>query len=51
MAIMMPVFVSPIFMVEVSTAVIVVSWWLGLSATGVCLRRRVDGYCCGVWNC
>jgi hypothetical protein len=34
MAIMMPVLVSPIFMVEVSTAAIIVSWWLGLSGIG-----------------
>ena len=44
MAIIMPVVVSPIFMVEVSTAAIVVSWWLGFSAMGVRLRRSVDGY-------
>ena len=35
MAIMMPVLVSPIFMVEVSTAAIVVSWWLGFKVIGV----------------
>jgi len=35
MAIMMPVAVSPIFMVEVSTAAIVVSWWLGFKVIGV----------------
>ena len=35
MAIIMPVLVSPIFVVEVSTAAIVVSWWLGFKVIGV----------------
>jgi hypothetical protein len=34
MATMMPVFVSPIFMVEVSVAAIIVSLWLGLRIIG-----------------
>ena len=51
MAIMMPVLVSPIFMVEVSTAAIIVSWWLGLSAIGWRLSCRFDGCCSKVRNC
>ena len=51
MAIMMPVLVAPIFMVEVSTAAIVVSWWLGLSVIGVRLSCRFDGWLSKVRNC
>ncbi len=42
---MMPVAVSPIFMVEVSTAAIVVSWWLAFKVIGVWFSRRCDGCC------
>ena len=51
MAIMMPVLVSPIFMVEVSTAAIIVSWWLGFKAIGVRLSCRFDGCCSKMRNC
>ena len=43
MPIIMPVQVSPIFMVEVSTAAIVVSCWLGLTKIGVKLICSVEG--------
>ena len=48
---MMPVAVSPIFMVEVSTAAIVVSWWLGFRVIGWRLRHRFEGYCSKVLYC
>ncbi len=51
MASRMPVLVSPIFMVEVSTAAIVVSWWLGFKAIGVRLSCKCDGGCSRVRNC
>ena len=51
MAIIIPVLVSPIFMVEVSTAAIIVSWWLGFKAIGWRLSRRFDGCCSEMRNC
>jgi len=48
---MMPVLVSPIFMVEVSTAAIIVFWWFGFKAIGVRLSCRFDGCCSKMWNC
>ena len=48
---MMPVLVSPIFMVDVSTAAIVVSWWLGFKTIGWRLSWRFEGYCSKVLNC
>ena len=51
MAIMMPVLVSPIFMVEVSTAAIVVSWWLGFKKIGWRFSCRFEGCCSEVLNC
>ena len=50
-AIIMPVLVSPIFMVEVSTAAIVVSWWLGFRVIGWRFSRRFEGYCSEMLNC
>jgi hypothetical protein len=35
MAMIMPVVVSPIFMVEVSMAAIMVSWWFGFRVIGI----------------
>ena len=51
MAIIMPVLVSPIFIVEVSTAAIGVSWWLGFRVIGWRLSRRFEGCCSEMWNC
>ena len=51
MAIMMPVLVSPIFMVDVSTAAIVVSWWLGFKTIGWRFSLRVEGYCSEMLYC
>ena len=51
MAIIMPVAVSPIFIVDVSIAAIVASWWLGLSTIGVRLSCKCDGCCSNVWYC
>ena len=48
---MMPVLVSPIFMVEVSTAAIIVSWWLGLRGIGVRLSCMFDGYWSEALSC
>ena len=39
----MPVLVSPIFIVEVSTAAIKVSWWFGLMVTGSALSCKLEG--------
>ena len=47
----MPVAVSPIFIVEVSIAAIVVSWWLGFKAIGVRLSCKCDGCCSNAWYC
>jgi len=40
---MMPVLVSPIFMVEVSTAAIIVSWVLGVNGSGLRFSCNVVG--------
>ena len=50
-AIIIPVLVSPIFMVEVSTAAISVSWWSGFMEIGSGFSCRLDGYCSVVLNC
>jgi hypothetical protein len=50
-AIIMPLLVSPIFMVEVSTAAMVVSWWLGFRAMGWRLSCSFEGCCSKVRNC
>ena len=51
MATMMPVLVSPIFMVEVSMAAIRVSWWSGFMAIDCGLSCMLDGYCSVTLNC
>jgi len=59
MAIIMPVLVSPIFIVDVSTAATRVSWWSGFMEIGSGLSWRLAGYwsvglnCWKVWgsNC
>ena len=51
MAITIPVLVSAIFMVEVSIAAIVVSWWLGFKNIGVRLSCKSDMRCSEVRNC
>ena len=50
-AIIMPVAVSPIFMVEVSTAAIKVSWWSGFMGIGSGFSCMLDGYCSVVFSC
>ena len=47
----MPVEVSPIFMVEVSMAAIIVSWWLGFKVIGVGFSCMLCGYCSVVISC
>ena len=47
----MPVVVSPIFMVEVSIAAINVSWRSGFRVIGWGFSCRVEGYCSVVLNC
>ena len=51
MAIIMPVLVSPIFMVEVSMAAISVSWRSGFMRIGCGFSCRLDGYCSVVFSC
>ena len=51
MAIMMPLLVSPIFMVEVSTAAISVSWVLGVSGSGWRFNCSVVGLSSKVLVC
>jgi len=51
MATMMPVLVSPIFMVEESTAAIRVSWWSGFMGIGCGFSCMLEGYCSVMLNC
>ena len=44
-ATIVPVEVSPIFIVEVSTAATIVSWWSGFKVTGVDFNCMLCGYC------
>jgi hypothetical protein len=44
-ATIMPVLVSPIFTVEVSTAAIIVSWWFGFRGIGSGFSCSVDENC------
>ena len=48
---MIPVVVSPIFMVEVSMAAIIVSWWSGFRVIGVGFSCMLWGYCSVVFSC
>ena len=45
-----PVEVSPIFMVEVSMAATIVSWWSGFRVIGVGFSFMLCGYCSAILN-
>ena len=47
----MPVEVSPIFMVEASMAAIIVSWWSGFRVIGMGFSFMLCGYCSKGVNC